>query len=115
MPLGGLVLIVLLISACAPRAAEISPAYVSPLKYSGDDWTCDKLIMEATYVGEALLRESGAQDDAATRDAWAVFLIGLPVSSGGNKTEVARLKGEQEALRVAIRDKNCASPYTDDV
>jgi len=101
----GLVLI-----GCAPRAADIAPAYVSPLKYMGDDWTCEKLIMEATYVGEALIRVSGDQDNAANRDAWTVFLIGVPVSGGGNKTEVARLKGEQEALRQALRDKDCATP-----
>ncbi len=96
-----------LLAACAPRAAEIQAAYVSPQKYAGEDWTCEKLIDEAIFVGEALIRVSGTQDEAATRDAWSVFLIGLPVSGGGNKAEVARLKGEQEALRVAIRDKNC--------
>ena len=108
--LSGLTLLVVLAAACAPRASEIAPAYVSPLKYSGDEWTCDKLIQEATYVGEALIRESGSQDEAASRDAWMVFLIGVPTSGGGNKAEVARLKGEQEALRIAIRDKNCEGP-----
>lgn len=100
----------LVLVGCAPRAADIAPAYVSPLKYMGDDWTCEKLIMEATYVGEALIRASGNQDDAANRDAWTVFLIGVPTSGGGNKAEVARLKGEQEALRQALRDKDCATP-----
>jgi hypothetical protein len=103
-------LILLTATACAPRAANIEPAYVSPQKYMGEDWTCEKLINEAVYVGDALLRASGNQDDAATTDAWTVFLIGVPVSGGGNEYEVARLKGEQEALRVAIRDKNCETP-----
>ena len=104
------VVLVALLAACAPRASDVEAAYVSPQKYMGDDWTCEKLIDEATYVGEALIRASGNQDEAANRDAWTVFLIGVPVSGGGNQSEVARLKGEQEALRVAIRDKDCETP-----
>ena len=99
------------LAACAPRAQNIQAAYVSPLKYMGDDWPCDKLIQEATYVGDALIRASGAQDSAARRDAWSVFLIGIPTSGANvNEAEVSRLKGEQEALRIALRDKDCALP-----
>jgi hypothetical protein len=102
--IGGLV-------ACAPRAQNIPAAYISPLKYMGDDWPCDKLIQEATYVGDALIRASGAQDSAARQDAWSVFLLGIPTSGANvNEAEVSRLKGEQEALRIALRDKDCAIP-----
>jgi hypothetical protein len=85
--------------ACAPRAQNIPAAYIGPLKSMGDDWPGDKLIQEATYVGEALIRASAAQDVAARQDAWSEFLLGIPASgANANEAEVSRLKGEQEAL-----------------
>lgn len=94
-----------LVSSCAPRADEISPAFISKNKY--EKWSCDTLIAEKAFVDGALPRAESQQDDAAGRDALMVFLIGVPTSGGGIKGEVARLKGEQEALRQSIRDKNC--------
>ena len=54
-----------------------------------------------------MVRVSADQDKAASNDALMVFLIGIPTSGGGVEGEVARLKGEKEALRQAIRDKDC--------
>jgi hypothetical protein len=95
------------INGCAERAANINPAFISDVKYS--DWSCEKLISEKAFVDDALPRVGAQQDAAADNDALMVFLIGVPTSGGGIKSEVARLKGEQEALRKVTRDKNCAS------
>lgn len=91
--------------ACAEKAANIEPAAISTAKYDG--WSCRKLFKEKAFVDEALVRASGVQDKAAEQDALMVFLIGVPTSGGGIESEVARLKGEQEALRQSLRDRNC--------
>ena len=97
--------ITLLLSACAPYASEITPAAISGLRYDG--WSCAKLAKEKAFVDEALARTSADEDAAANRDAWMVFLIGVPTSGGGVKGEVARLKGEQQALHEALLDGGC--------
>jgi hypothetical protein len=101
------------ISGCAQKASNINPAYISQQRYS--DWSCEKLVKEKSFIDDALPRVSAQQDAAADNDALMVFLIGVPTSGGGVKSEVARLKGEQEAVRQVIRDKNCdgrAGPVT---
>ena len=95
----------ILMIGCAQRAANIAPAHISAAKYA--DWDCKRLLDEKTFVDNALPKASSQQDAAADSDAMMVFLIGVPTSGGGIKSEVARLKGEQEALRNVIRDKDC--------
>jgi hypothetical protein len=92
-------------TSCAPHASEISPAPISAARY--DDWRCEKLQKEQAFVEQSLVRVSADQDHAAKNDALMVFLIGVPTSGGGVKGQVAELKGEQNALRDAIRDHNC--------
>jgi len=94
-----------ILAACAEKAANIEPAAISSAKYEG--WNCRKLAKEKAFVEEALIRASGIQDKAAQNDTMMVILIGVPTSNGGIKSEVARLKGEKEALRVAMRDRGC--------
>jgi len=94
-----------LISGCAEKAANIEPSMLSAARYDG--WGCQKLYKEKDFVDTALVKVSADQDEAASHDAWMVFWIGVPTSGGGVKGEVARLKGEQEALRQSIRDRGC--------
>jgi len=96
---------IMLLSACAPHASEITPAAISSSKYDG--WSFEKLIKEQTFVDNALVRTSADQDNAADHDALMVFLIGVPTSGGGVKGEVARLKGEQQALHEAMLERGC--------
>lgn len=97
--------ILALVTACAPRADEITPAAISTSQYAG--WNCDRLVREKAFTDEALTRASDEQDSAASRDAMMVFLIGVPVSGGGIKGEVARLKGNQEAIRRTMVAQDC--------
>lgn len=96
-----------LVSGCAKKADNIEPAAISTAKYDG--WSCSKLAREKAFVDEALVRTSASQDKAASNDALMVFIIGVPTSGGGVPGEVARLKGEQEALRRSMVEKNCRS------
>ncbi len=97
--------ILALVAACAPRADEITPAAISTSQYAG--WDCGRLAREKAFTDEALTRASDEQDSAARRDAMTVFLIGVPVSGGGIKGEVARLKGNQEAIRRTLVAQGC--------
>lgn len=93
------------LSGCAQKAANIEPSAISTSKYSS--WSCSQLVREKAFTDTALIRKSSAQDKAAQNDAVMVFLIGVPTSGGGIPGEVARLKGEQEAIRKAIIMKRC--------
>ena len=95
----------LVLASCAQRAELVEPAAISTAKYDG--WSCTKLSKEKAFVDEALVRASASQDRAADNDAMMVFLIGVPTSGGGIKGEVARLKGEQEALRRSMVETSC--------
>lgn len=100
-----LVLVIVALTSCAPRASEISPAPISALRYDG--WSCEKLKKEQAFVEAALTRVSADQDQAADRDALMVFLIGVPTSGGGVKGQVADLKGQKDALHHALMGQDC--------
>lgn len=93
---------------CAKSPESIAPSYISASKY--DALKCGEIADETGRISEALSRASMQQENARTNDTVGVLLIGLPVSSmsGDNiAPEVARLKGEAEALRAASLKKHC--------
>jgi len=95
-------------SACAKDPASIAPSYVSQVGFQS--WSCRQLAQEAQNLASALAQASAQQERARTNDVVGVIFIGLPVStlSGDNiAPEIARLKGEQEAVRRVMISKNC--------
>jgi hypothetical protein len=97
-----------LLWACAKRPEAITPAYVSDLTYNG--LSCSQLAQERARVDAAYTVAAQQQNDAATGDAWGVFLLGMPTStlSGANiAAQVASLKGQQETLDKVAIQKNC--------
>ncbi len=102
------------VAGCASRPEHIKPTYVSEDRYLG--WTCEQLTVESHRLADALAVASEKQKKTASGDAAGVFLIGLPVSSmsGGDiEPEVARLKGETEAVQRASDKQGCgAAPST---
>lgn len=96
------------LAACAKSPESIAPEYISPVAYQG--YTCKQLAEEQARVASALSLASQQQDNARTNDTVGVILIGLPVSSlsGDNiAPQVAKLKGEGEAIHKAGLQKNC--------
>lgn len=102
-----------LVSGCATNPKDIAPSYVSPVLYQ--NLTCEQLAHEAQRVSNAAAVAMGAQQNQASKDAamtgvslilfWpAAFFIG-----GDKQTaaEVARLKGEMQAIEQANISKNC--------
>lgn len=98
------------LAGCAKSPDSIAPAYVSDVPYL--TWSCDQLGQESARISSALATASKQQEDARTNDTVGVIFLGLPVStlSGDNVApEIARLKGEQNAVRQASIKKNCGT------
>lgn len=105
------------LAGCATRATDVAPAYVSPLAY--DAFSCPQLRDEASRISVRAVAATGAQNQRAANDAvatgislvlfWpAVFLVR---GDGPQAAELARLKGEMEAIeQVSIR-KNCGIEF----
>lgn len=103
----------LALSACASNPDKISAAYVSPLAYQG--YNCNQIGTEIIRISNRVSEVTGQQRSAANKDAWAMG-IGLVVfwpalfflaGGGDKKDELARLKGEYEALQVVANEKEC--------
>jgi hypothetical protein len=106
-----------LIAACASSPDNITAAYVSPLQYQS--FSCPQLREEATRVSSRAIQATGAQQSRATSDAvatgvslvlfWpALFFIR---GDGTNAAELARLRGEMEAVEQASIRKNCGITF----
>lgn len=98
----------LLAAGCATKPENIAPSYVSEMQYLS--YTCEQLAEEQARLVAALATASDAQRQARSNDTAGVILLGLPVSSlsGANQaSNIARLKGELEALQKAAIRKGC--------
>lgn len=99
----------LLAAGCATRPESIRASHVSFEKFSHLD--CTQL---ATRMGDTradLEKFSKLQDGKANMDAATVFLVLIPASklSGDHEGDVARLKGEVEAIETAQVKAKCKS------
>ncbi|MBT9373170.1 hypothetical protein KLP42_24960 [Rhizobium sp. CSW-27] len=98
----------LAVTSCAKRPDAIVPVDYPMAAYSGK--SCSELASDLVKEKEKLSAVSKAQHDAATGDAFGVFLIGVPMSStfGGDKEgEVAVSKGKVQALEASMTAKKC--------
>jgi len=97
--------------ACAKSPESIAPSYVSDITYR--QVSCADLAVESARLQQALARTSTQQEQARGNDTVGVILLGLPVSSlsGDNiAPEIARLKGELEAIHRVGLAKKCSLP-----
>jgi len=103
----------LALSGCAPSSENVKPAYVSPLQYQG--YSCNQIRQEMMIVARHVSEVSGTQDSHATNDDVAMgvgLIIFWPalffLANKDQREELARLKGEYEALEEAAVRKNCS-------
>lgn len=97
-----------MLAACAKNPDSISAQYISDVTYR--PLTCQDLSVESARTNAALARASTQQENARTNDTVGVLLIGIPVSSlsGDNiAPEIARYKGELEAINRVQAQKKC--------
>lgn len=106
------------LSACAQSSANIAPAYVSPMQFA--DYSCSQIADEARRVSARAAQAMGTQDQQAANDqaAMAVGMIlfwpalfALGGNSNANEAEVARLRGEMQALEQANIQRNCGIEF----
>lgn len=98
---------------CASRPEKIQASYVSPLQYS--DFSCKQIKGEIARVGRKMNEITGAQDKTASDDSVAMG-VGLVlfwpalffIDSKDQSVELARLKGEFDALEQAAIQKDCS-------
>ena len=101
----------LAVSSCAKRPDAIVPADIPMAAYT--NLSCEQLGQEMIKEQTALSSVSKQQNDAATGDAFGVFLVGVPMSStfGGDKEgQVSVAKGKVQAIQSAMMSKGCNSP-----
>lgn len=109
----GIVALGAALGGCASSAADIAPAYVSPITYQS--FTCQQLGQEAQAISARAATLSGAQDSQRTKDAvatTAAVIIFWPAAFlvGGDKqtaAELAQMKGQLIAVEQASIQKNC--------
>lgn len=99
----------MIISGCATRPEGITASYVSHEKYS--DLNCQELLTQLSDARHKLAEFSDKQDTKANVDAGGVFLALIPVSAftGDYEGDVARWKGEIQAIETAQIKGKCKS------
>jgi hypothetical protein len=109
----GIVALCAALGGCASSAADITPAYVSPVMYQ--QFNCVQLAQEAQAVTVRAGALSGAQDHQRTNDGLATaaaVVIFWPAAFfvGGDKqtaAELAQMKGQMVAIEQASVAKKC--------
>src|ERR1700761_8888590 len=113
----GIVALATVLAGCASSAADITPAYVSPVTYQS--FTCQQLGQEAQAISARAAALSGAQDSQRTKDTvatTAAVIIFWPAAFlvGGDKqtaAELAQMKGQMIAVEQASIQKNCGIKF----
>lgn len=102
-------LTLLVLSGCATRPESISASYVSHEKYVS--LNCQKLVTQLVDARQKLSDFSNKQDTKANVDAGGVFLALIPISAftGDYEGDVARWKGEVQAIETAQITSKCKS------
>lgn len=97
------------LTSCANRPESIRASHVSHEKFVHLE--CTQLATKMTDTRVELDKYSKMQDSKANGDALGVFLLGIPFSklSGDHESDVARLKGEVEAIDTAQVKNKCKS------
>ncbi|WP_372826943.1 hypothetical protein [Polaromonas sp.] len=99
--------VLLTAAGCATRPESISASFVSHEKYMGQ--TCPQLTDSMADARAKLSEYSKLQDSKANVDAATVFFVLIPASklSGDHAGDVAKYKGQVEAIETAQIRSNC--------
>jgi hypothetical protein len=95
------------LSACATSPERIAAAHVPEDKYVASD--CAQLATTMANAKANLSTFSAKQETQVKADAASVFLVLIPASwfTGDHAADVAKYKGEVEAIQVAQGKKAC--------
>ena len=96
------------IGGCAKDASEVGTTYVSPITYQS--YSCEQLGEEAQRVSAAAAQAAGVQDQTVAMGVGLIVIWPVLFLTKGNDektTEVARLKGEMDAIEQEAIAKHC--------
>ncbi len=85
--------------------AQITGAYVSPLKYDGVD--CPRLSAELASLSRRENQLASAQSQRIKTSETQAFWYGYGQGDGIEASELANVRGEREAARSAMEAKAC--------
>ncbi|MCA0938947.1 hypothetical protein CLG85_020410 [Yangia mangrovi] len=105
------------ISGCAKKSQDIPAQYVSPMQFQS--YSCSQITEEAQRVSEYSARAVRVQNKTASTDAVATgvaIVLFWPAAffvsgNGENANELARLKGQMDALKSASDLKQCGLEF----
>ena len=99
----------MILSGCAARPESIQATQVSPEQFMTLD--CAQLATKLSDTKAELVKLSQQQTEKANTDAMGVFLFGIPSSTftGDHEKDIARLKGEVEAIENVQLKAKCNS------
>ena len=111
------VIVSLAVAGCAKDANQVGATYISPITY--ETYTCPQLAEEAQRVSSRAAQAAGVQDQKATNDKVAmgvgliVFWPALLFKKGNdeNTAELARLKGQMDAIEQSSIQKRCGITF----
>lgn len=105
------------IAGCAKKSTDIAAQYVSPMQFQS--YSCSQITEEAQRVSEYSARAMLVQNKTASSDAVATgvaLVLFWPAAffvsgNGANAAELARLKGQMDALQSASIQKDCGLEF----
>lgn len=112
-----IILVASILTSCATAPNAIEAAYVS--SYAYDNYSCKQIASETTRISYRADRLMGVQNQRASSDA-LTMTVGLFVfwpalffikGKGTNEFQIARLKGEMEAIEEASIQKQCGFQF----
>ncbi|WP_245431054.1 hypothetical protein [Rhodoplanes roseus] len=112
-----MLVLAVVLAGCATKSEDVAPSYVSP--YQFEALTCSQVAEESQRIAQRANELAGVQDSKRTKDTVAttvavvVFWPAAFLVSGDdrNTAELARLRGEMQALeQVSIR-KRCGIQF----
>ena len=122
-PAAASLLVALAAMACTKRPENVTARYVSPSQYRS--WECNDMLEERMRVEAEYTRIFDLQRENANTDAGvttvstvaAIPTLGLSLlllpalaATTDRREELARLKGEVDALDAARSQKGCSAP-----
>jgi hypothetical protein len=102
-----LIFVLLVLTGCAKPPHEVHPTLVSSEKY--ESYNCDKLIKERDLllpIYNSLLQNQGYEAKSDKFSA-IIFPPALLIPGKNDEAELARVKGEFNAIIYKIKEKEC--------
>ena len=98
---------IFLVQACSKPPSKIAATNISSSEYA--DLNCSELVRELGRTSERLSAAESSQRKSVAGYAASVFFILIPYSAlgGDSEADVAKYKGEKEAIERALSKKNC--------